>query len=87
VSIVFVKKGGKYNVTIEDMVAESDKVVVRFTYRGTHTGELMGVAPTGKKVSQAGINIFRIAGGKVAEAWAVHDTFGLMQQLGAIPSQ
>lgn len=74
------------NFTIEDVVAEGDKVVVRFTLRGTHKGELLGVAPTGKKVSQAGISIFRIAGGKIAEIWAVHDTLGVMIQLGAIPS-
>jgi steroid delta-isomerase-like uncharacterized protein len=75
------------DVTIEDIVAEGDKVVMRFIFRGTHNGEFLGIAPTGKKFTEAGITIFRIAGGKIAEAWAVHDTFGLMQQLGAIPSQ
>jgi predicted ester cyclase len=72
---------------IEDIVAEGDKVVIRFIFRGTHKGEFMGIAPTEKKFTEAGITIFRITGRKVAEAWAVHDTFGLMQQLGAIPSR
>jgi len=75
-----------FNRTIDDMVAEGDKVVIRSTWRGTHKGEWLGVAPTGKKVSQAGISIFRIAGGKMVEWWAVMDTLDLMVQLGAIPS-
>lgn len=74
-----------FNWTIEDMVAEGDKVVIRVILRGTHNGEFMGVAPTGKKVSQTVISIYRIAGGKIIEGWAVMDTLGLMQQLGAIP--
>jgi predicted ester cyclase len=73
------------NSTIEDMVAEGDKVVVRFTIHGTHNGEFMGIAPTGKKFTQAGTSIYRIAGGKIAEVWWLADTLGLMQQLGAIP--
>lgn len=79
------KAYSELNFTIEDLVAEGDKVVVRFTMRGTHNAEFMGIAPTGKKVSEAGISIFRIAGGKLTECWAVHDTLGLMQQLGVIP--
>jgi len=74
-----------FNWTIEDMVAEGDKVVIRVILRGTHNGEFMGVAPTGKKFTQAGITIFRIAGGKIVEGWVINDTLGLMQQLGAIP--
>jgi predicted ester cyclase len=73
------------NFTIEDIVAEGDKVVARFTWRGTHNGEWLGVPPTGKKVSQTVISIYRIAGRKILEGWAVGDMLGLMQQLGALP--
>jgi predicted ester cyclase len=61
-------------------------VDVRFTLRGTHGGELMGVPSTGKPISVGGIDINRIAGGKIAERWAVLDRMGLMQQLGVIPT-
>jgi len=74
------------NQTIEDIVAEGDKVVVRFTISGTHNGEFMGIAPTGKKFTQTSTSIFRIAGGKIAEVWWLADTLGLLQQLGAIPT-
>ena len=72
--------------TIEDMVAEGDKVVTRLTFTGTHKGEVMGIAPTGKQVKSTGIAIFRIVGGKVVEEWVERDTLGMMQQLGVIPS-
>jgi predicted ester cyclase len=75
-----------FDTTIEDILAEGDKVVARLTMRGTHKGEYLGVAPTGKKFTEAAICIFRIAGRKIAEAWAVHDTLGLMIQVGAIPN-
>lgn len=74
------------NVTIDDIVAEGDKVVLRQTWRGTHRGEFMGVAPTGKKVSFGVIDILRVAGGKFVEHWGQMDSMGLMQQLGAIPA-
>ena len=72
--------------TIEDMIAEGDKVVGRVTWRGTHQGELMGIQPTGKKVTVEGIDIIRFAGGKAVENWFSGDTLGMMQQLGAIPT-
>jgi len=71
--------------TIEDVIAEGDKVVVRLTIRGTHKGDLMGIAPTGKQVTMSGIDILRISGGKVAEDWFAFDQMGLMQQIGAVP--
>jgi steroid delta-isomerase-like uncharacterized protein len=72
--------------TIEDIVAEGDKVVIRQTWSGTHTGgEFMGVPPTGKRVSVGVIDIIRIAGGKFVEHWGQMDSMGMMQQLGAIP--
>ena len=74
------------HATIDDMVAEGDKVSVRFTVTGTQEGELMGVAPTGKRFDVAAMCIYRIAEGKVAEQWEQIDMLGLMRQLGAIPA-
>lgn len=73
------------HITIEDQVAEGDQVVTRWTARGTHRGELMGIAPTGKQMTITGINISRIAGGKAQEDWTNWDTIGMMQQLGVVP--
>jgi steroid delta-isomerase-like uncharacterized protein len=72
------------HATIDDMVAEGDKVSVRFTVTGTQVGELMGVPPTGKHFDVGAMCIYRIAEGKVAEQWEQFDMLGLMQQLGAI---
>ncbi len=74
-------------ITIEDQLAEGDKVATRWTARGTHQGELMGVPPSGNRVEVAGITISRIEGGKVAEEWDNYDALGMMQQIGAIPEQ
>jgi predicted ester cyclase len=71
--------------TIEDQIAEGDKVVMRMTYRGTHQGELMGIPATGKPVTMTFISINRIAEGKIAEGWVNFDALGMMQQLGVIP--
>ncbi len=73
-------------VTIEEMVAEGDKVGVRRSYEGTHQGELLGIPPTGKQIRIGGISIFRLAGGKIAEHWEQLDRLALMQQLGVIPA-
>jgi steroid delta-isomerase-like uncharacterized protein len=73
-------------LTIDDVIAEGDKVVTRFTPSGTHRGELMGVAPTGKHAVIGGISIVRVADGKVVEEWDELDMLGLLQQLGAIPA-
>jgi steroid delta-isomerase-like uncharacterized protein len=70
---------------IEDQIAEGDKVATRLTVRGTHQGELEGIAPTGNEVEIKGIVFSRIAEGKIAEDWGVFDILGLMQQIGAIP--
>ena len=72
-------------VTIDDQIAEGDNVVTRWTGRGTHTGELMGIAPTGKEVTVSGITISRLAGGKIAEEWELMDALGMLVQLGAVP--
>jgi steroid delta-isomerase-like uncharacterized protein len=71
-------------VTLEDQVAEGDKVVNRWTARGTHQGEYMGVSPTGKEVQFAGMHISRVnAEGKIAENWEVYDLMALMRQIDA----
>ncbi len=71
--------------TIVDIVAEGDKVVVRWTSRGTHQGEFMGIAPTGRHVTFTGMRLFRIAENKIAESWVNIDQLGLLEQLGAVP--
>ena len=75
-----------FNATIDDVVAEGDRVVIRMTWRGTQTGEFMGMPPTGKSISVGVIDIFRIAGGKIVEHWGLADMMGMMQQLGAMPA-
>jgi len=73
------------HIAIEDMVAEEDKVVKRWTGRGTQKGEFMGIPPTGNQITVTGIDIYRIAGGKIEECWSNSDALGMMQQLGVIP--
>lgn len=70
--------------TIEDLVAEGDRVVERFTLRGTHLGEFMGVAPTGKPVSWTAIAIYRLKGGRIAECWLEANLEGLLLQMGVV---
>ncbi len=72
------------NVTVEDMVAEGDRVAARFTARGIHNGSFMGLPPTGKPVTMTGIEIFRIENGRIVELWGEANLLGLMQQLGII---
>jgi steroid delta-isomerase-like uncharacterized protein len=71
-------------VSIEDLIAEGDRVVTRWTARGTHQGELMGTAPTGNPATVTGILVDRISGGKIEEEWVDYDTLHLMQQIGAV---
>jgi steroid delta-isomerase-like uncharacterized protein len=73
-------------LTVEDQVAEGDEVVTRFTARGTHRGELMGIPPTGKKVVVTGISIDRMKDGKSVESWTNYDLLSMLQQLGAVPA-
>jgi predicted ester cyclase len=70
---------------VEQLVAEGDLVVEVFTARGTHRGELMGAAPTGREVALRGVNIFRLDGGRIVERWGRLDELGLLRQLGLIP--
>jgi len=71
--------------TIEDLIAEGDKVVARWRSRATHRGDYMGILPSSKEVEFTGISFYRIEGGKIAESWTVEDQLGLMRQIGAIP--
>ena len=86
-AIIYPKAFSYIDSTVDDIVAEGDKVAFRYTSRAIHKGEFMGIAPTGKTVSQMGLTIVRIAGGKIAETWALLDNLDLMQQLGAIPGR
>jgi predicted ester cyclase len=70
--------------TIEDLIAEGDKVVARWRSRATHRGEYMGIAPTGNEVEFTGISFYRIEGGKIAQSWNIEDQLGLMRQIGAV---
>lgn len=73
-----------FKATIEDLIAEDDKVVLRMTWTGTHEGEFMGIPSTGNRVSVAVFDIMRIADGMIVEHWGQMDNMGLMQQLGVI---
>jgi steroid delta-isomerase-like uncharacterized protein len=76
------------SATVEDVVAEGDKVVTRVTLRGTHQGEVEEFGPpTGRQVESQGLTIHRIEGGKIVEEWNSYDNLSLMQQLGLVPEQ
>jgi steroid delta-isomerase-like uncharacterized protein len=75
-----------FKATIDDMVAEGDKAVIRMTWRGTHRGEFMGIPPTSKSMSIGVIDIVRFAGDKVVEHWGLMDSMSMMQQLGVVPA-
>jgi steroid delta-isomerase-like uncharacterized protein len=72
--------------TVEDLIAEDDRVVTRWTMRGTHLGEFAGLPPTGRQVISGGMQIERVLNGQIVEHWRKSDDLGLMQQLGAIPA-
>jgi steroid delta-isomerase-like uncharacterized protein len=74
------------HLTINDQIAEGDKVVTRWTGTGTHKGELMGIKPTGKHSTVTGVTLERFEAGKVAESWFNYDMLGMLQQLGVVPT-
>ena len=74
------------DVTVEDMVAEGDRVAARFVARGIHRGDFMGQPATGRSITMTGIEIFRIENGRIAELWGEANLLGLMGQLGIMPS-
>jgi predicted ester cyclase len=73
-------------VTVEDLLVDGDKVVARVSYRGTHQGAFMSIPPTGKQITGMGINIFRIANGKLVEHWGLTDRISALRQMGVVPS-
>jgi len=73
-------------VTVEEVLAKGDDVAVRWTWSGTQDGPFLGLPPTGEAVTGSGIGLFRIANGRIVEDFVQEDTFGLLQQIGAIPS-
>jgi len=73
-----------WHETIEDTIAEGDKVWVRLTYTGTHKGEFMGLPSTGKKIASTAVDIYRIINGKLAEYWNVTDNLNIFKQVGVI---
>ncbi len=76
------------SVTVEDVIAEGDQAVTRWTLRGTHQGEVEEFGPpTGKQIALEGITIHRIEGGKIVEEWERYDNLSVMQQLGLVPEQ
>jgi predicted ester cyclase len=72
-------------ITVDEQIAEGDIVATRWTGRGTHDGELMGISPTKKQVTVSGLTLSRLSNGKVVEEWTNWDTLGMLQQLGAVP--
>jgi predicted ester cyclase len=74
------------HITVKEQVAEGDFVATRWEGRGRHTGEIMGVAPTGRDVVVSGQTLSRLANGKIIEEWTNWDTLGMLQQIGAVPT-
>jgi len=75
------------DITVEDQIAEDDRVATRVTFRATHVEEVFGVAPSGNRVTVTGMVIHRLSDGKLVEGWWNWDTLGLLQQIGAIPAE
>jgi ketosteroid isomerase-like protein len=73
-----------FRLTVEELLSDGETITTRWSCRGTHKGELNGIAPTGKQISFTGISIARFAGGKMVEGWINWDALGLMRQLGAV---
>jgi hypothetical protein len=76
---------GGWAESIDEMIAEGDRVMVRWTFRGTHLGEYLGISPTHKPVTFSGIYIFRVENDRIAEVWNLWDQLGEWQQLGILP--
>jgi steroid delta-isomerase-like uncharacterized protein len=87
-SIVGMMRGGFPDIqwTLEDMVAEGDKVAARFTFRGTHRGPFFGVPPTGKSIVGQSMAIYRLADGQIVEENGLPDMLGILRQIGAVPT-
>ena len=87
-AIVEMMRGGFPDIqwTLEDMVAEGDKVAARFTIRGTHRGPFFGVPPTGKAIVGQSTSFYRLAGGQIVEDHGLPDMLGILRQIGAVPT-
>jgi len=85
-TIMFRSSFPDFNVTIDDLIGEGDKIVARLTWNGTQKGEFMGIPASGKRVSFGVIDIIRISEGKFVEHWGLMDDSAMMQQLGAVPN-
>ena len=87
-AIIGMMRGGFPDIqwTLEEMVAEGDKIAARFTMRGTHRGTFFGIPPTGKTISVQAMNIYRLSGGQFVEEHGQPDMLGLLQQIGAVPT-
>jgi steroid delta-isomerase-like uncharacterized protein len=87
-AIIGMMRGGFPDIqwTLEEMVAEGDKVAARFTMRGTHRGTFFGVSPTGKMITVQAMNIYRLSDGQFVEEHGQPDMLGLLQQIGAVPA-
>src|SRR5262245_25567609 len=72
--------------TTEELIAEGDRVVERYSFRGTNSGSFLGMPPTGRTVQSQSISIYRIANGKIVEHWGENDVIGVMTQLGLMPA-
>ena len=86
-SVSFRAAFSEIHTTVDDMIAEGDKVVWRWTFRGTHTGHFMEIPATGKQVTLKGIDIDRFSSGSITERWDQADFLSLLQQLGVVPTQ
>ena len=87
-AVIAMMRGGFPDIqwTIEELIAEEEKVAARFTMRGTQLGVFFGVPPTGKKIQVQAMNFYRFAGGRIVEERGQPDLLGLMQQIGAVPA-
>jgi steroid delta-isomerase-like uncharacterized protein len=87
-AVIGMMRGGFPDIqwTLEEMIAEDDKVAARFTMRGTHQGSFFGVPPTGKTIAGQAMNFYRLSGGQFIEERGQPDLLGLLQQIGAVPS-
>jgi steroid delta-isomerase-like uncharacterized protein len=74
------------HITSDQLLAEGDTVTKRWTYHATHTGDLAGLPPSGKRITMSGLELFRLSDGKIVECWLGYDNLSLMQQLGVIPT-
>jgi steroid delta-isomerase-like uncharacterized protein len=86
-AIMEMMRGGFPDIqwTLEEMMAEGERVAARFTMRGTHQGTFFGVPPTGKKIEVSAMNLYRLSGGQFVEEHGQPDLRGLLQQIGAVP--